>query len=159
MFTCNHCHSEPEKDYKGCPVCGYDRAEEEKLRREFEEKERELQTEYDELKKALQQKYEVMKTDIPPENAPAHTGEREKVFGLAGFVVGLVSAALGCNVLLGVIAVIFSAPAYNKLPPHKRGFAVAGYALSISSIIVFVFSLILTEAGYVNLFGYLSLIV
>ena len=70
-----------------------------------------------------------------------------------GYFWGLFSA------VLGVIAVIFSAPAYNKLPPHKRGFAVAGYALSISSIIVFVLSLILTEAGYGNLFGYLSLIV
>lgn len=40
-----------------------------------------------------------------------------------------------------------------------RGFAIAGITLSISAIIVFVLSLVLTESGYGNLFGYLSLIV
>ncbi len=159
MFVCNHCHSELEKDYKVCPVCGYNRAEEQKLRRECEEMKRELQNEYEGLKRELQQKYEVMKTETSAEKAPVQATEREKVFGLVGFIIGLVSAALGCNILLAVIALVFSALAYRKLPRHKRGFAIAGITLSISAIIVFVISLVLTESGYGNLFGYLSLIV
>ena len=91
-----------------------------------------------------------------------NTHVRHKHCALTGFILGLLAFLLGGNIILGIMAIIFSHMQIKQekaMQAKKRDcFATAGFVLGICIVILYVLALILYWVNDFVLLTYLNMI-
>lgn len=91
-----------------------------------------------------------------------NTHVRHKHCALTGFILGLLAFLLGGNIILGIMAIIFSRMQIKQekvMQAKERDcFAVVGLVLGICSVILYVLALIIYLADGFNFLLYLKII-
>lgn len=136
MSRCKNCGQQVSPEEKICPNCGYDLQCERELKREFAAKEAELQEEYAVMRHELQEEYAAMRRQAEKSGDYDPVENKHNASSVVGFVTGLAAFLAGFNIVLAVIAVVFSATA-GRVPHKNRPFARAGLVLGICSIVLF----------------------
>ena len=88
--------------------------------------------------------------------------ERHKHCAITGFILGIAAFLLGGNIMLGIMAIIFS-HIHIKLEKAMRVkerdcFGAAGFILGICIVILYVLALIIYLSDGFNLLSYLNII-
>ncbi len=159
METCKNCGQQITEKDKVCPNCGFDLQCERELKREYAVKEAALQKEYSVMRQELQDEYAEMRRELKKPGDYDPVESKHNASSVAGFVMGLASFLTGFNLILAVVAIVFSCAA-ARVPHKNRPFARAGMVLGICSVVFFLLLLALCLILYfvagIDLTGYLS---